>query len=69
MKRANKKFSEPHIRQLIVQLFAALAFAHARGVIHRDIKAENILLIANGDLKIADWGVSIMDFDAAEADA
>ena len=52
-----------------MQLFTALAFAHARGVIHRDLKAANILLISNGDLKIADWGVSVMDFAAAKADA
>ena len=58
LKETNQKMSEPYLRQIIVQLFSALAFTHARRVIHRDIKAENILLMGNGDLKIGDWGIA-----------
>ena len=59
MKKKDKKFSEPFMRQLIVQLFQGLAFAHARGILHRDIKLANILIMANGNLKIADWGIAV----------
>ena len=67
--KGKSKFSECFVRQLIVQLFQGLAFTHARGVIHRDIKAANVLLMANGDLKICDFGIAVMDSAAAEADA
>ena len=37
---------------------AALAYAHARGVVHRDIKPENILVGVDGDAKLADFGLA-----------
>ena len=42
-------------------LCAALQYAHERGVVHKDIKPENILLDVGGRVKIADFGVAELD--------
>ena len=47
------------------QMCAALAAAHARGLIHRDIKPQNILLTSDGRARLTDFGiVRTMDGDA-----
>jgi len=50
---------------LAAQLTRALEAAHAQGVIHRDIKPQNLLLDANGALKVLDFGVSRLNGSAA----
>jgi serine/threonine-protein kinase Chk1 len=42
------------------QLISAVAYMHSKGVAHRDLKPENILLSAEGDLKIADFGLAAL---------
>ena len=56
------------IRSIMGQLLAALDFAHANGVVHRDVKPTNIIMLLSGRLKLADFGIALIDtFDFAQA--
>ncbi|KAF1928425.1 Pkinase-domain-containing protein [Didymella exigua CBS 183.55] len=49
---------ESHKKDLAKQLFEGLDYLHRRGVLHRDIKAANILVSNTGQLKLADFGLA-----------
>lgn len=55
-----KKFlSLPESCQIMIQILEALSFIHSKGIIHRDIKPQNIFYGSDGIAKIADFGISM----------
>eukprot|EP00249_Psilotum_nudum_P010442 c22547_g1_i1 orf=1029-2360(-) len=52
------KLTEDEARKYFQQLINAVDYCHSRGVYHRDLKLENLLLDADGNLKISDFGLS-----------
>lgn len=54
----NNKFSPAEIKCFMQQLLLGLHYLHSNGVLHRDIKGENLLVNNNGILKIADFGLA-----------
>ncbi|XP_077244112.1 protein kinase superfamily protein isoform X2 [Tasmannia lanceolata] len=67
MKSAHPEgFEEPVIATLLREVLKALVYLHGHGHIHRDVKSGNILIDANGTVKLADFGVSACMFDTGD---
>ena len=66
-----KRFTEQEALDIIIQVGEALEHAHAKGLIHRDVKPKNIMISKSGVVKLADMGLAraISDREAAEAEA
>lgn len=56
--RRRRKLKEDHAKFLFKQIIKGLQYVHSKGVLHRDIKLDNILLTSEGEVKICDFGVS-----------
>jgi serine/threonine protein kinase len=56
--KSRQHLSIDSIVSLLIQVCSGLQFAHAHGIIHRDIKPGNIILLKNGTVKITDFGIA-----------
>ncbi|NXH94680.1 STK10 kinase, partial [Pachycephala philippinensis] len=58
MLELDRGLTEPQIQVICRQMLEALHYLHSKRIIHRDLKAGNVLLTQDGDIKLADFGVS-----------
>jgi hypothetical protein len=56
--RRKKRLGAAHAARIAAEVLEALDFAHARGVVHRDIKPGNILCGVDGRVRVTDFGLS-----------
>ncbi len=58
MQKKGGKLSWKESLHFITQIMKALSHAHSRGIIHRDIKPHNIMVLRDGSIKVADFGIA-----------
>jgi len=52
------RLTQDHVKSWSQQLLNGMHYMHTNKVLHRDLKASNLLVSRNGELKIADWGLA-----------
>ncbi|KAJ3165241.1 hypothetical protein HDU88_004326 [Geranomyces variabilis] len=57
---AHQRLKEPEARKFFHEVVSALKYCHERNIVHRDLKAENLLLDSDMHIKISDFGLSNM---------
>ncbi|XP_008790283.1 mitogen-activated protein kinase homolog MMK2-like [Phoenix dactylifera] len=56
--RSNQPLTDDHCQYFLYQILRGLKYVHSANVLHRDIKPSNLLINANCDLKIGDFGLA-----------
>ncbi|KIJ45527.1 hypothetical protein M422DRAFT_166302 [Sphaerobolus stellatus SS14] len=67
--RKHGKFDREVVKSFTQQVVEGLEYLHNRGILHRDLKADNILLDPSGICKISDFGISKRSDDIYDNDA
>jgi serine/threonine protein kinase len=57
-KRPGHKCSEATLRSIAARILDAVAYAHSKGVVHRDLKSANIMVASDGSIKLMDFGIA-----------
>ena len=55
---ANERFALTEVQRIMGEMLGALAHAHANGVVHRDMKPANLIVLDDGTVKVADFGIA-----------
>ena len=55
---ANERFALKDVDRLMGEILDALGHAHANGVVHRDMKPANLIVLPDGKIKVADFGIA-----------
>ncbi|WP_413895485.1 serine/threonine protein kinase [Rhodoferax sp.] len=55
---ANERFALKDVERLMGEILSALGHAHSHGVVHRDMKPANLIVLADGKVKVADFGIA-----------
>jgi serine/threonine-protein kinase len=58
--KSDQPLSEDQILDIVIQVAMGLDYAHEHGIIHRDVKPSNIMMIRDGHVKITDFGIARM---------
>lgn len=58
----------PERVEVLIQVCNAVAYAHSRGVLHRDLKPDNVMVGRFGEVYLLDWGIAVALTDAAPPD-
>ena len=54
------KLNWPESLHFITQIMKGLSHAHSRGIVHRDIKPQNIMVLRDGTVKVTDFGIAFL---------
>ena len=66
--RENDGFSWKEALRISIQISGALEHAHSKGIVHMDIKPQNIMVLPDSSIKVTDFGIARVDGSEEQAD-